>query len=104
MRRHGDAGQAIGLVLIAIAFVAAAGMGVIAVSRHLTDRSVAQTAADAAALAGVEGGAAAAGAAARRNRAQLIEFDRGGGVSGFIVTVEVTVGTEHAVARASSEP
>lgn len=103
-QRTEDRGQAIGLVLISIVLIAAAAMGMVAVSRHVTERGAAQTAADAAALAGVDGGSGASAEAARRNGARLISFERGGDDQGFVVTVEVAVGDEHALARASSEP
>lgn len=101
--RH-DAGQAVGLILISVALVAACAMGMIAAARHVSDRSRAQSAADAAALAGVDGGRAVSMQAARRNDATLISFERGGDSTGFTVTVEVAVGDEHALARASSVP
>lgn len=99
-----DAGQAIGLILISVALVAACAVGMIAAARHVTDRSRAQSAADAAALAGVDGGRAESMQAARRNDATLISFERGGDSTGYTVTVEVVVGEEHALARASSVP
>ncbi|MCU1366044.1 MAG: hypothetical protein JWN39_1683 [Ilumatobacteraceae bacterium] len=104
-RRCGnDAGQAIGLVLISIALIGGAAVGIVRVSRHVTQRALAQTAADAAALAGVAGGELAASAAAGRNGAALQGFERGTEGDGFVVTVDVSVGDEHAVARASSGP
>ncbi|MCU1394230.1 MAG: hypothetical protein JWM34_2658 [Ilumatobacteraceae bacterium] len=104
MSKVKDRGQAIGLVLISIVLVALVAGAMVRVSRHVTDRGRAQTAADAAALAGVNGGSAAAANAAARNGAVLIEFDRRAVADGFAVDVEVAIGDEHAVARASSGP
>lgn len=102
--RGEDIGQAIGLVLISIALIGAVAVGVVRLSRHVTRRALAQTAADAAALAGVDGGERAAEAAAGRNGASLQGFERNAASDGFMVTVDVAVGDEHAVARASSGP
>jgi hypothetical protein len=79
-------------------------VGIVRVSQHVTQRALAQTAADAAALAGVDGGASAAHAAAGRNGASLQGFERSAAGDGFVVTVDVAIGDEHAVARASSGP
>jgi hypothetical protein len=99
-----DVGQAVGLVLIAIVFVASAAVAMISVGKHLTQRGSAQTAADAAALAGVDGGQAAAAEVAGRNDAVLLSFERRAGGDGYVVIVAVSVGDEQAVAQASSEP
>ena len=99
-----DAGQAIGLVLISIAFIASAAVAMISVGKHIAKRGSAQTAADAAALAGVDGGQPAAADIASRNGAVLVSFTRRIGSDGYVVTVAVSIGDEQAVAQASSEP
>lgn len=99
-----DTGQALGLVLMAIALVAIAAIAMVSVGVRMTDRARAQNAADAAALAGVAGDRTASAAIAARNGGVLVSFDRRAGEQGFSVTVEVDVGDERAIAAASSEP
>jgi Tfp pilus assembly protein PilX len=99
-----DRGQALGLVLMSVALIAMVAVGITSIATRLTDRSRAQNAADAAALAGVSGGAAEASIVATRNGAVLVSFDDVTTELGVIVTVEVMVGDERAIARASSEP
>jgi len=99
-----DRGQALGLVVMSIALIGMVAVGIASVSTRLTQRSQAQNAADAAALAGVTGGSTAASTAAGRNGATLLSFADVQGGQGVVVTVEVAVGDEHAIARASSEP
>jgi Flp pilus assembly protein TadG len=66
------------------------------------NRARAQTAADAAALASLEGGAAAADDYATRHGATVISWSRGPGE--YEVTVRVRVGDSTATARASNAP
>jgi hypothetical protein len=99
-----DRGQAVGLVVMSIALIGMFAVGIASMATRLTERSRAQNAADAAALAGVTGGSAAASTAAGRNGARLVSFVDVQGGQGVVVTVEVVVGDEHAIARASSEP
>jgi Flp pilus assembly protein TadG len=100
----GDRGQAIGLVLMSVALVAMIATGIAGAAARLTERSRAQNAADAAALAGVTGGASAAGSVAARNGGLVITFAEAGNEDARTVTVEVVVGDEHAIARASNAP
>ncbi|CAN5552747.1 hypothetical protein BH10ACT2_BH10ACT2_13720 [soil metagenome] len=95
-----DRGQAIVLVLAAVvvAVVFAVAMG--RLSARLIDKQQAQVAADAAALAGVTGGRAAAERLATANDGVLIVFI----VTGDEVMVEVQVATESAQARATRAP
>jgi predicted MarR family transcription regulator len=72
----------------------------IALVPSLVQRQQAQSAADAAALAGVTGGRQASLAIASANQATLIAFSR----SGYAVTVTVQVGGQAASARATDEP
>ncbi|MEO6654294.1 MAG: hypothetical protein ABIP17_16750 [Ilumatobacteraceae bacterium] len=66
----------------------------------LMHREQAQSAADAAALAGVTGGRPAAAAIASANDAELVEWSS----VGRDVTVRVSVGGQVVVARATDEP
>ena len=102
--RHADRGQALGLVVMSIALIGMVVVGLASMASRLTQRSQAQNAADAAALAGVTGGSPAASTAAGRNGATLVSFSDVQGGQGVVVTVEVVIGDEHAIARASSEP
>ena len=124
MRTRRDHGQALGLVLIAVGMVAVIAFALADVGARLVRRSRAQNAADAAALAGVEGGSSAAAAMAARNGGALVSFvqrsvPNGDGAAGTAelqvgvevgvvvrveVRVEVMVGGERAVAAASGGP
>ena len=83
------------LVLAALVAVGAARLGAAVIGEHR-----AQVAADAAALAGVRGGSAAAGSLAVANGARLVSFERDG--ADIVVVVERDGAT--AVARASDGP
>ena len=96
-----DRGSALVLVvLVALAFTVAAGAGLAALSRDLIDVSRARSAADAAALASVEGGQAAAIELATANGATLVSWAQ----VGSDVVVEVRVGDAVARARATNVP
>ena len=82
-------------VLIVTMSVAVAAMG-----RTTIDRTRAQTAADAAALAAVDGGPAAARDLAARHGAVVVELS----VAGDEVTVTVRLGEVTATARATDAP
>lgn len=95
-----DRGQAVVLLLAAVAMAALSVVATAAFSRRLVDRGRAQTAADAAALAGLRGGRAGAAELAGRNGADLVGFEQ----HGDLVTVVVAVGGERARARATDGP
>jgi hypothetical protein len=96
-----DRGSAAVLVLlVAVAFAIAAGSGMAALSRDLIDVSRARSAADAAALASVDGGRAAAVEMAANNGAILVSWAQ----LGSDVVVEVRVGDAVATARATNVP
>jgi hypothetical protein len=96
-----DRGSALVLVvLVAVAFTVAAGAGLAELSRDLIDVSRARSAADAAALASVEGGRAAAIELAAANGATLVSWAQ----VGSDVLVEVRVGDAVARARATNVP
>lgn len=87
-------------VLIALAFGAGATMALIPVVDDLVAHQRARSAADAAALAGVIEGRAAAAELAAANGATLVAFD----ADGHVVKVTVRVGDRTATARATDEP
>ncbi len=97
----GDRGQAAVLVLM-VATVLFVGLSsaVVAVGGRMVDRTRAQTAADAAALAGSVGGRDAADMMARRHGASVVSFSRG--PSGADVTVVVRRGAATAKAAAAA--
>lgn len=99
-----DRGQALSLVLIGVALLATMALAVATVGSQMIERSSAQVAADAAALAGVDGGRAAAAALASRNAAALVAFAMVTTASGRTVTVTVRIGDEQASATASEVP
>jgi Flp pilus assembly protein TadG len=83
------------VLLAALVAVATAELGV-----AMVQRQKAQTAADAAALAGLDGGSSAAARLAALNGGQMVAFAR----RSSIVTVTVRVGGSVAMARASDGP
>lgn len=93
-------GQAVVLLLAVVTMAALAVVGVGLFSQRIIDRSRAQTAADAAALAAVLGGRPAAERLANGNGGRLIGFDQ----LGDAVIVVVAVGGERAIARATDGP
>ena len=95
-----DRGQAIVFLLAVVTMAALAVVAVGVFSQRLVDRGRAQTAADAAALAAVLGGRAAAERLAGGNGGRLISFDQ----AGEVVTVVVDVAGERATARATDGP
>ncbi len=87
-------------IMVSLAIVAAVAMAVITFTIGLIDRQRAQTAADAAALAGVHGGQSVSAQLAAANGATLVAWSR----SGRSVTVTVVTGDTTASARATDEP
>ena len=88
------------VMLVGVALTAAVTLALMPVLVSMVDRARAQNAADAAALAGVAGGEAAASAIAAANDATLVAWSR----SGYEVTVTVRVGERQATARATNAP
>lgn len=103
-RNQGDRGQALGLIVIAVTLIICSMVAIVDVSARLVERSRAQTAADSAALAGVDGGRAAANAVAAANGGHIVSFARHVADDGTDVAVTVAVGDESGSARASSRP
>ena len=103
IERRSDRGQAALLVVVvATVLLAATLSGLAALGRTAADRAHAQTAADAAALAALDGGRSAAADVAARNGAVLVSWRRGPGEDEVTVTVSVDGVT--ASARASDAP
>ena len=98
--RTGDRGHAVLLVAVTIVFAGLFCIGAASLGSAMLHRQQAQAAADAAALAGVEGGRVAAERLASRNGAALVIFRR----DGARVTVSVRLGGATAVASASNGP
>ncbi|HUG00047.1 MAG TPA: hypothetical protein VMM60_18120 [Ilumatobacter sp.] len=87
-------------VLAAIAIISAVVIAVVPFANDLFDRQRAQAAADAAALAGVNGGRSESVDLASANGATLVAWEQ----NGRTVTVTVARGDATATARASAEP
>jgi predicted RND superfamily exporter protein len=88
------------VLLVGVALTAAVTLALLPVLTALIDHARAESAADAAALAGVTGGEAASSAIAAANEATVVAWSR----SGYDVTVTVRVGGQQATARATDEP
>lgn len=99
-RDRPERGQAVVLMAVVVVFAALVAVGVAQVGSVMAERQRAQTAADAAALAGLHGGQLAAVQLASSNGAVLVSFSR----DGASVTVVVSSGRVHAHARASDGP
>ncbi|MEO8268012.1 MAG: pilus assembly protein TadG-related protein [Ilumatobacteraceae bacterium] len=101
MRAKGrDRGQAVALLLMVVVMAALAVVGTGEFSVHIIDRGRAQTAADAAALAAIDGGRVEARRLAADNGARLVSYlERDGAI-----TVVVDVGGQQATARATDGP
>jgi len=96
-----ESGQAAIVLLAVVAvLVVTISLAVAAMGRTTIDRTRAQTAADAAALAGLEGGSSAASRLAARHGATLITWTE----IGDDVTVTVRLGETTATARATDAP
>jgi Flp pilus assembly protein TadG len=99
--RRRDSGSMLVLTaLVGVAMCAAVTLGLVPVLVGLVHRQQAQSAADAAALAGVTGGRAASADLAAANDAALVSWSR----DGYEVTVTVRVDDHEATARATDEP
>ena len=99
-RPRRDRGQAVVLMAVVVAFVGLVAVATARAGAVVLDRQRAQTAADAAALAGLHGGRTKAAALAASNGATLVSFV----VDGDEVTVVVRHGQAQARARASDGP
>jgi hypothetical protein len=88
------------VMLVGLAITSAVNAAMVPLLSELGDRQRAHSAADAAALAGVTGGEAAASDLAIANGARLVAWAR----VGRTVTVHVRVGEQVVAARATDEP
>jgi hypothetical protein len=104
MGRSRDDGQAMGLLIIAVCLVMTMAVGLASLSVGLVQRSRAQTAADAAAIAGALGGVGQATRAAARNGATVAAFTLVTDGDANTATVTVELGGKRATARASDTP
>jgi hypothetical protein len=95
-----DRGQAVMLLLAVVVMAALGVVGVGLFSTRIVDRGRAQTAADAAALAGTTGGRGAAVRLASNNGAVVVSYSE----DAEVVTVVVEVDGERATARATDGP
>ena len=94
-----DRGQAAMMVMVvAAALFVALSSATLAVGGQMIDRTRAQTAADAAALAALRGGRGIAAELAERHGGELVSFDRGPGEDRVNVVVRVGDRTARAVA------
>ena len=99
MRRSDERGQAVPLALVVVALAILATVAIAELGGNVVDAGRARTAADAAALAGVEGGRQSA-RVATDNGATLVSWSSG--VDGVAVTVTVTVRVGRATATAAA--
>ena len=95
-----DSGQAVVLLLAVVVMAVLSVVAVGLFGQRIVDRGRAQTAADAAALAAIEGGRSAAQRLATRNGAVLVGYSE----AGDVVTVVVELRGERATARATDGP
>ncbi len=98
--RSDDHGSAVLMVTVAVVMAGLVAVATAELGVAMVQRQRAQIAADAAALAGLEGGRTGADRLARANGGQLAEFDR----DDWTVTVTVRLGDATARASASDGP
>jgi hypothetical protein len=104
VRCHDDRGQATPLLAVALVVAVGALVALGLVGRVLTQRAQAQTAADAAALAGAVEGRDGADELARRNHARLVSFAIDGTDTVVVVAVDQVRATARARAMQGSGP
>ena len=106
MRARTDRGQAVLLMLVVVALCGLIAIGVGRLGGVLVDRQQAQTAADAAALAGVDAGREGAAVLAARNGGTLVayeEVDLGGGLRIVTPALEMaTISSSSATMKAAT--
>jgi len=100
VRTRDDAGQALPLLLLVVALAAVSIVGAAEFGARLVREAHAQSAADAAAVAGALGDEPAARSLAARNGAVLVSYR----AEGVTVTVVVAIGPVTATARATRGP
>jgi hypothetical protein len=97
-----ERGQAVPLAIAVMVVVVVVTFAVASLGRNVVDAGRARTAADAAALAGVEGGRAAATRMATENGATVVSWSRADAGDAVTVTVTVRVGRATATAAATN--
>jgi hypothetical protein len=102
MLAHDERGQAVPLALVVVAVAILATVAIAELGGNVVDAGRARTAADAAALAGVEGGREASATVAAENGATLVSWSSRPDGDGSTVTVTVRVGRARASAAASN--
>lgn len=104
LRHHvrDDRGQATPLALVAVVVAVVSTLAIASLGRTVVDAGRARSAADAAALAGVEGGRAASERLASEHGAALVTWASSGPPDAVTVTVTVQVGRARASAAASN--
>ncbi len=101
-RCRGQRGQATPLALVVIVLAVVATLAIAHVGRLVVDAGRARTAADAAALAGVEGGRQASARLAGEHDATMVSWSSSGPPDAVTVTVTVRVGMARATAAATN--
>lgn len=101
-RLRDDRGQAVPLALVAVVIAVVATFAIASLGRSIVDAGRARTAADAAALAGVEGGRDGSARLAAEHGGALVTWSSSGPPDGVTVTVTVRVGRASATAAASN--
>jgi hypothetical protein len=102
MRGRDERGQAVPLALVVIALAILATAAIAELGGNVVDAGRARTAADAAALAGVEGGREASTRVAADNGATLMSWSSRSEGTAATVTVTVRVGRATATAAATN--
>jgi Putative Flp pilus-assembly TadE/G-like len=102
MLARDERGQAVPLALVVVAVAILATVAIAELGGNVVDAGRARTAADAAALAGVEGGREASATVAAENGATLVSWSSRPDGDGSTVTVTVRVGRARASAAASN--
>ena len=102
MRPRDERGQAVPLALVVIAVAILATVAIAEFGGNVVDAGRARTAADAAALAGVEGGRDASAGVAADNGATLVSWSSRFDGDAATVTVTVRVGRATATAAATN--
>lgn len=97
-----DRGQAVPLALVAVVIAVIATFAIASLGRSIVDAGRARTAADAAALAGVEGGREGSTRLAAEHGATVVTWSSSGPPDAVTVTVTVRVGRASATAAASN--
>ena len=97
-----DRGQAVPLALVAVVVAVVATLAIASFGRSIVDAGRARTAADAAALAGVDGGEGASARLAAEHGATLVSWSSSGSPDALTVTVTVRLGRATASAAASN--